>query len=68
MTTPTYTLLDSGNSYGISAEAGGKCIRVEGITQSSEDARRILCLLSENIVYPENVMEILDDLLGVDIW
>lgn len=68
MTTPTYTLLQSGSSYGIAVEADGKCIRVESITENIEDAGQILRLLAENTVYPDNVLEILDDLLGVQFW
>ena len=68
MQTPKYTLTEKAGAYGIVIEADGEISSAEDVTRSKERAEWLYKLLSENTVYPENLPEILDDLLGVEIW
>ena len=41
-------------------------VRIEQLTEDPAAAKRIFSLLSENMVFPYNIYEVLDDLLAVD--
>ncbi|MBQ4599246.1 MAG: hypothetical protein IJB19_04995 [Clostridia bacterium] len=63
----TYTLYRSSGTYGIAvssdAEQEGQ-VRVDDIARDLTLAKSIQMLFAENLVFPSNVPEILDDLLG----
>ena len=64
-----YALLPDERGYGMSAAAvgeGASSVRIDLFSADLGTARRILLLLADNLVFPFNVHEILDDLLAVD--
>ena len=65
----TYELSVDKQGYGLSATAvgeGASFIRIDGLTSNSDTALKILHLLAENLVYPFQVQEVLDDLMITD--
>lgn len=63
----TYTLYCVRGAYGLSvcADAGEEDqILVDDIARDLASAKRLQALFAENLVFPANVPEILDDLLG----
>ena len=64
-----YELSVGEQGYGLSATSTGESassVRIEGLTSDPETALRVLHLLAENLVFPFNVPEVLDDLLAAD--
>jgi|GEM_PF-1629173 len=64
----TYTLFENENGYGITVSEGGSTVKVEDLSRNVEDAKRVLLLLADGTVFPQNVYEILDDLLGIEVF
>lgn len=63
----TYTLYRSCGTYGIAVSSDAEKedrILVDDIARDFALAKRIQMLFAENLVFPSNVPEILDDLLG----
>ena len=63
----TYTLYFSSGAYGIAVSSDAEKedrILVDDIARDLASAKRIQMLFAENLVFPSNVPEILDDLLG----
>ena len=63
----TYALYRSLGAYGIAVSSdaeGTDRIRIDDIARDPACAVRIQALFAENLVFPSNVPEILDDLLG----
>lgn len=65
----TYQMFRTPEGYGLSAwitddPAGRICI--EQLTDDPAVAKRIFTLLSDNLVFPYNIYEVLDDLLAVN--
>lgn len=65
----TYQMFHTPEGYGLSAwitddPAGRICI--EQLTDDPAAAKRIFTLLSDNLVFPYNIYEVLDDLLAVN--
>lgn len=63
----TYTLYRAAGTYGISVRSDAEKedqILVDDIARDLTLAKRIQTLFAENLVFPSNVPEILDDLLG----
>lgn len=65
---PAYSILRSKDAYGVRVTYGDASVTAEDVTPSRAQAETLLQLLRENVVYPENLYEILDDLLGVELW
>ena len=65
----TYSLTEADGEYGLSVSCrnSGEFAEVRGITSDISAAERLRDLFAENIVFPANVFEILDDLLAVGI-
>lgn len=64
-----YQLFHTTAGYGLSAWIIGDPadkVRIEQLTEDPAAAKRIFSLLSENMVFPHNIYEVLDDLLAVD--
>ena len=64
-----YQLFHTTAGYGLSAWIIGDPadkVRIEQLTEDPAAAKRIFSLLSENMVFPYNIYEVLDDLLAVD--
>ena len=62
-----YTVVFDGLSYGLEVTAVGVLdgsILVEDVTREIEVAEKIAELFAANTVFPQNVLEIFDDLLG----
>lgn len=63
----TYMLYRSSGTYGIlvcSDAEEEERVRIDDIARDLTLAQRIQTLFAENLVFPSNVPEILDDLLG----
>ena len=64
-----YELSVDEQGYSLSATStgeGASSVRIDGLTNDSDTALRILHLLAENLVFPFNVHEVLDDLMVTD--
>ena len=64
-----YRLHSEPDGYGLSACIVGENVDAVHIAQLTTDlatAKRIFTLLSENMVFPYNISEVLDDLLAAD--
>lgn len=64
----TYVLFHKTGAYGVAVSADGYTATAEDVTASAENAGYLLGLLSEGTVFPENLWEVLDDLLGTEVW
>lgn len=64
----TYELFHKAGAYGIAVSADGKTETAEDLTDTAEKAGYLLGLLAEGTVFPENLWEVLDDLLGTAVW
>ena len=64
-----YQLFHTPDGYGLSAwitgDPAGK-VHIEQLTDDPAAAKRIFTLLSDNMVFPYNIYEVLDDLLAVN--
>ena len=64
-----YQLFHTTAGYGLSAWIIGDPadkVRIEQLTEDPAAAKRIFTLLSDNLVFPYNIYEVLDDLLAVN--
>ena len=62
-----YSIVVSGESFGLEVSTKGdfeEYILVEDVTREFEEAEKLLKMFAENTVFPDNVLEIFDDLLG----
>lgn len=66
--TPAYTLVKKDGFYSVSIHTSSESAEAMDVTADREKALRLFSVLEENTVFPENLYEILDDLLGVEIW
>ena len=62
-----YTLVQEGKAYGLKIESASdfyRYIYVDDVTRDFNKAMEILNLFADNTVFPENTLEVFDDLLG----
>lgn len=62
-----YALVQDGKAYGLEIKSEGTacgCIYVDDVARELDKAMEILHLFADNTVFPENALEIFDDLLG----
>lgn len=64
----TYALFVRGGLYGIRVHSAAAQAEAEDLTDDAAKAKWLLELLETNTVFPENLYEVLDDLLGVELW
>ena len=67
--TLTYGLYRTRGAYGllVSSDTQADCIRVDNLTKDPSLAKRIQQIFARNLVFPDNVHEVLDDLLGISL-
>ena len=70
MTMPkvTYALFRRGGLYGIRVCSPAAQAEAAELTADLAKAEWLLALLESNTVFPENLCEVLDDLLGTVLW
>ncbi len=64
----TYALFLRNGLYGILVRSTDAQAEAAELTADADKAAWLLELLKTNTVYPENLYEILDVLLGVELW
>ena len=64
-----YVLTEDAGAYGmeIYCEAQKKGISAHNITNNRATALRLIKLLASNCVYPDNVLDILDDIISLGV-
>ncbi|MBQ8837247.1 MAG: hypothetical protein IJ002_07055 [Clostridia bacterium] len=66
-TSVIYTSVYDGNTYSLEIRSYGDFdgyILVDDVTRDADEAEKIANLFADNLVFPDNALEVLDDYLG----
>ena len=64
----TYELFHKSGAYGITVRTGETVAEAEDVADTAEKAGYLLGILAHGTVFPEQLLEVLDDLLGTEVW